>query len=455
MPNKRKDAFLTRARSGQLEIKNFTPSTGIGKFDARYDPNAKELHIHLKVQFVWVALTKDGHSPWTAGEQTEYSNALRRIVEDTWSENYTLAADKDDWRDLYARLFVHVEPVTTGAHYTIEVKKIHPGETSGSGIDRANWKGLFSNFDIFTEEKLSRDQGALVFKSKQIEEKLASSHASYIAFPENSSTIPPAGALALNSFCTAVQGLVSKELAESEFKIYVYGKIGSRENKVRNMATGKNRAKAVADMLRQRLGFKDLVKVVDSFASESWMQADLDKILTANGVSRPDINSRSFQGVVVLVKDIDLTKLPARGINRNYCVVAHECGHMFGLPDEYFGVNCLGLQEQVDLRTVVPTIYANLAKLKTTPLASVVEQAEAFSAMLKLGNVPAPVFMDSKNVVTTSIMYAGSDVLPAHYLTFWEALLTICYPYFWPDEWKIVPNAAGQGKKSNIAWFAQ
>jgi hypothetical protein len=227
---------------------------------------------------------------------------------------------------------------------------------------------------------------------------------------------------------------------------------------LKNLTTGKNRAKAVASYLGDRLGQPKLVEVVESFERESWMRQDLDRILRAAGVNDRDRQARAFPGVVLLTKDLTLATFAdsaTKGIQRDYVVVAHEFGHMFGLPDEYMGVNCLQLEQEVDLRTVVPAMYQQMAKLRTSPDPNLKEQAEGFAALLRTGNVPSPVFMNSTSIVTTSLMYAGSDVLPAHYLTFLEALLTICYPYFWPGEWKIVPNGADASKKSNLALFAQ
>jgi outer membrane protein OmpA-like peptidoglycan-associated protein len=455
MPKPRKSAFLERAQQGALEVQRFTPVTGIGRFDARLDVPGRKLHITLKCFFNFV--NNDGHPVWTAQEMMEYKAATKRIVEATWSDCYTLAVDKDDWRDIFATVPVTVVPVgdAGSAHYTVEVKKIHQGETSGSGIDRARWTGMFSNYDIYPEEKASRDQGALAFRAKQIEDKINATRTAFLAFDANSSKLTVTGAAALTSLANNLRTIFTKELSDSGYRIYCYGKTARTETGISNMTTGKSRAKAVADFLNQKSGFP-VATVVDSFKKEPWMATDLGRILTAANVPPQDRSTRHFQGCVLLTKDVGPTggNMP-QGIRRNYVVIAHEFGHMFGLPDEYFGVNCMGLQEAIDLRTVVPTAYRNLTRLKVTPRATVVEQAEGFAALLKQGNVPAPIFMDSTNTVTTSIMYAGMDVLPAHYLTFWEAMLTICYPYLWPGELKIVPNPTGSAKRSNVELFAR
>ncbi|MFN8857859.1 MAG: hypothetical protein ACK50P_19975, partial [Planctomycetaceae bacterium] len=48
---------------------------------------------------------------------------------------------------------------------------------------------------------------------------------------------------------------------------------------------------------------------------------------------------------------------------------------------------------------------------------------------------------NSASWVTESIMYAGSQVLPAHYAPLWEALLNCTWPHMLAGDWKIVPDA--------------
>ena len=65
------------------------------------------------------------------------------------------------------------------------------------------------------------------------------------------------------------------------------------------------------------------------------------------------------------------------------------------------------------------------------------QTANGFAALLDKGNVTSPLFMDTKQYVTSSLMYAGTDLLPAHYLTIWEAMLNCTMPYLQPHEWQI------------------
>ncbi len=359
-----RENFNEKARRLGLKVTNFTPCTGIGKFDAHYDPSQNQLTITLKVFYIFTNLS--GKTPWTGAEQLDFKKRYKEVIEATWGDCYSIASDKAEWRDLYARIVVKVEEVTSrpAAHYAIEAKNFSQGETAGSGIFRAEWKGNFSKWDVYPEDKATRDKSALSFKMEQIRDKIASAGADYIAFPPNSSTMSGAQMMPLQSLATSTRAIINKEMADSEFALWVYGKIGSAENALRNATTGKNRVKAVADQLRSKLtGVK--VNIVDSSSKEPWIIPMATKILRAHRFIEKDIQSRSFPGVMILVKDPGAAgaNLTA-GMQRNYVIAAHETGHMFGLPDEYFGVNCLNLEGQIDLLSCVPTAVRNLTRLR-------------------------------------------------------------------------------------------
>jgi hypothetical protein len=449
-----RENFNEKARRLGLKVTNFTPATGIGKFDAHYDPTANLLTITLKIFYTFINLP--GKTAWTGADQVDFKRKYKEVIEGTWSDCYTIASDKAEWRDLYARVAVKVEEVGSrgAAHYMIEASNYDRLDTARSGIKRLEWTGCFSKWDVYAEEKERRDKGALAFKMEQVRDKIAAAGADYIAFPANSSAMSGAQMMPLQSLATSTRSIISKEVAESEFAFWVYGKIGASENAIRNVTTGKNRAKAVAEQLRAKFpGAK--VNIVESSTKEPWILPLVNKILQAHKFSQKDIQSRSFPGVIVLVKDPGLGMNLTTGMQRNYIVAVHETGHMFGLPDEYFGVNCMNMEKQIDLLSTVPEALRALTRLRKEGDRYEPGQAEGFAALLKNSNVPSPVFMNSTSPVTTSIMYAGSDVLPAHYLTFWEALLNVCWPHFNPAEWKIVPNKAGEGKHSNVEFFAR
>ena len=72
---------------------------------------------------------------------------------------------------------------------------------------------------------------------------------------------------------------------------------------------------------------------------------------------------------------------------------------------------------------------------------SVVELAQGFFGATETGRCAGIGTHGFQSVLTTSVIHAGPDVVPAHYVAFCEALLKACNPYFWPGEWKI---AAGE-----------
>ena len=84
----------------------------------------------------------------------------------------------------------------------------------------------------------------------------------------------------------------------------------------------------------------------------------------------------------------------------------HEFGHAIGLPDEY-------------------------QNNTTGPLGT---QQTALGTLAAAAGVAAPAQWGDN---TSSLMSSGVDVLPRHYLTFWEALGQMTSPDITRNEWSI------------------
>jgi hypothetical protein len=91
-------------------------------------------------------------------------------------------------------------------------------------------------------------------------------------------------------------------------------------------------------------------------------------------------------------------------IQRGYNASAHEIGHMLGLQDEYAAADEEGHG-----------------------------MSEEHQALLDASGVEQhPIDAD-----TTSIMSGGKDVMPAHYVTLWEALGAMTQGFLQPQDWKL------------------
>jgi len=98
---------------------------------------------------------------------------------------------------------------------------------------------------------------------------------------------------------------------------------------------------------------------------------------------------------------------PQEGWQNRYSVAEHEFGHMLGNPDEYHD----------------PEHPHDEARKK------------AWTALVESAGVAVP--MKGEEASTSSQMSKGTDVLPAHYVTIWDALGELTTGYVTRDEWSL------------------
>ena len=523
--------FQELGRTNLLKVAEFTPSTGIGKFDARlethfngvFKPANSEFHITSRVFFEFSHAPNT--EPWTEAEENEFVANMTELVEKTWSGAHMLVSNKDDdsWPVYKVKVIVHLERVSSrgASHYCIKVSVGgKPGSVQAKIVQPADtrkkpgaWEGHFSDSDLMSDvEKLiqnpaitgisKRNKGAYKFRLAQINlimEKYRGLEA--IAFGLHRDDIPGQEAMALHSFCNALLPLISAEMYASGFRLLVYGSRSQRESGFSHRNLAGQRAAAVQRLLNRNLKLPKIVctacreivacprfttyrfncpscqaslevpkvaELVTRLDREPWLEPMITHLLARKGLPSSAIAKRDFGGAFIMVPKLDeqsssgegrYGKLSENGdkykwqpgphkffaaeeksLPRTYIVIAHEFGHMLGLPDEYLGVNCMALKEEIDLLELIPQVYRYLTNLPQTPIDRSVAQGEGFAALLKAGKVESPIFLNSFDFVTSSIMGAGSDLLPAHYLTIWEALVNCTQPAFLPGEWKIVPS---------------
>lgn len=137
----------------------------------------------------------------------------------------------------------------------------------------------------------------------------------------------------------------------------------------------------------------------------------LDQIITSNpqSVSKASLTSESGKVVDLQAQNLGLQ---VEGII-HYNVIAHEFGHMIGLPDEYEN----------------PTF---------NPKGTAAQNAKVIhkNGTLKLAEM-ARVACAPFGEYTESIMSRGTVVRRHHFITVWEALVAMTKGYMAPDEWEI------------------
>ncbi|MHB1853151.1 MAG: hypothetical protein ACYCU6_13415, partial [Acidimicrobiales bacterium] len=116
--------FFEKKMSNPLASTLFdnVPSTGMGKFDAKYDAKTGQLLITVKIHFEF-------KGTWTPDEEKQFQDRFITQVEQGWSGKYHFTCTKPGFTDLDVVPVVRVETVAKDkAHYAVEV---------GSGPGRA------------------------------------------------------------------------------------------------------------------------------------------------------------------------------------------------------------------------------------------------------------------------------------------------------------------------------
>jgi hypothetical protein len=129
---------------------NFLPSTGLGMFDAAYDPSASALNVTCKVKFDFrdgspseFPSAAPGDLAWTDALKTDWKSRYLSTVSSSWSGHHTFYCTKDWWEDLSAAVNVQFVEVENGEHFAVHVAKIPPGGFRQSSVTapESHWLG--------------------------------------------------------------------------------------------------------------------------------------------------------------------------------------------------------------------------------------------------------------------------------------------------------------------------
>ena len=358
-----------------------------GRFGISYQPGAGVLTVTVRVLFDFqdfpeelAAKHEKKHCKWAADERAKWSGEFCARIADRWSGKHTIRCIKEGWEEFSVAPKVVVQPVSEApAHYTVRVHKDLGGDRVRAGLDREKKEGDFSESNIEPEGKVDSTEAEA--KRTQILEREKTRLGAALAALGGAGGNPIAFAPGDNNVPVAARAKLwdfGKALAASlpgapRFPVQVLGECEPRES---------NRA----DLARSRA---DLVGTIVNGTSAGY---------PVRVSSRPDGEARR---VTVSIGD------PEEGWDNPYSVAEHEFGHMLGNPDEYDD----------------PLHPHDEAKRK------------AWKAMVESAGVSVP--MGGEEASTTSQMSKGTDVLPAHYATIWDALGELTAAYVTREEWTL------------------
>jgi outer membrane protein OmpA-like peptidoglycan-associated protein len=388
----------TQFRARSASALNFRPSAGYGQFDAYYWPASSLMAVIVKMKFNFVEA--DNTPPvatlwrmlfrgedisqffWTDAQKDQFSEEYRKRVAARWSFAHTFRSKKPCW-PFAATPYVapRVVGAAADAHFDVTVHKGSGGSKfRAENPGTPGWRGTGELYEEDNTESANFNSTLVARSERQrLERAVAAAAASPILFQKDSAVIQPADLARLHTLADAMK---AKNPSDPAIPITISGFASSEGPVARNDKLSEDRANAVANEL---LGAGVPQPMV---------------IVKGGPIGAPDDAAN---------RKVDITPsttFEGTYASNRFSAGEHEFGHAIGLPDEYKNITTgkLGAKQ---------TAFVNLAA------------AAGVAAPAQWGDM------------TSSLMSAGVDVLPRHYLTFWEALGQMTSPDITRNEWSI------------------
>jgi hypothetical protein len=417
-------------------IEDNIPSSKLGRFDAEYDPEAGILAITVRPRFTFTGT-------WTDSEKTTFATEFQQQVATKWTGQHDFVCTKQGMESLRARVVVRVEPAGPGdrAHFECTVQDQKSGDTF---IGRQQYadptqlgQGMFakpdsterphdnlkirctlalhdySRIELFLKENMTMEDGRAV-----------------IRFTKDK--INPEDAKSLENFVKILKQ--TTELGATPVPIVV-----TRHEKG-VFSNGKKRAEAVRAILAQNGHYP--IRIESAASQLATLKSERKKALKdyqednntgyreggrydKEALEQIDKAKDSLESTNVEVH-ADMKWAMAYKDSDPYSILAHEFGHMLGNPDEYFGYGpSLFKLKKDQLLETGREGDAQVAKaMSINPETSddTDDIQGGWGKLVARSGQKIPVMTAKGSTATSSMMNAGTIVLPAHYATIWEAL---------------------------------
>jgi outer membrane protein OmpA-like peptidoglycan-associated protein len=388
----------TKFRARSFSALNFRPSAGFGQFDGYYWPGSALMAVIVKMKFNFVEA--DNTPPaatlwrmlfrgedisqffWTDAQKARFETEYRNRVASRWSFAHTFRSKKPCW-PFSATPYVAPRVVydAADAHFDVTVHKGAGGSKfRAENPGTPGWRGTGELYEEDNKEDADFNSTRVARSERQrLERAVTAATASPILFAKDSAVIQAGDLTNLRTLAAAMN---AKNPSDPLVPITISGFASSEGPVARNEKLAEDRANAVADVLRSAGVPQPLV------------------IVKGGPIGAPDDAANRKVDIV------PSTTFEATYASNRFSAGEHEFGHAIGLPDEYKNITTGKLGDK-------QTAFINLA------------QAAGVASPSQWGDM------------TSSLMSSGIDVLPRHYLTFWEALGQMTSPDITRNEWSI------------------
>jgi len=432
--------------NGPYTLTNHVPSTGIGKFDAEYDPLSGQFKVIVKVNFDFVDYTDPNYqlearankpldakylqAQWDTTAKRPWIDEFKRQINTIWNGKFRMQCVRPGWADVVATPVMEVREVPNGQqHFKVKVDKA--ALVNGQ---KMRTMGGSSYVDS--------DKGIVQLREFDLVDKIAdpSVHA-YLHEGEKSGNITPAYKLDRQR----LDGLLAQ-----------FGRLSYQANSLSlqsprlllNLTDAINRTKIPSKLAHLHPIIIEKNMVTTTGVRTNWRLAAvraqrLQQQLQAAGVQNPiqiSLGSESFNGLVVKIAPPDPLIENVYVQNWSRISAAHEFGHMVGLADEYNPAATTEMVQKMISDGLLPpgTPGNHLSTKGASKSSGQGGKQTAFARLLEETNLSAPDFNpDQTAPMSTSLMTGGYELMAQHFVTFWEALTQMTAPYLDKKYWEI------------------
>lgn len=381
------------------------PSTGLGKFDAAWDPSSGQLQITVKIHFGFVAADDTpglfdlisqmasgvdvSQFFWSDAEKTTFAGDFVSNVRAAWSGQHVMNANRPCWEHYRAvPVFEVVQTdAAAGAHFDVTVHKVSDAErpfvyrsamNNENLSDPANqptgdlWETDNDTNANFRSGRVAQDE------RRRIDAAITAAGAGDVRFGRDSDVLAPSETGKLDRLAAALNQVYP---SAPRIPLDIFGWASAEGAAAHNDDLSERRAEAV----ERYLTGKGVPQPMTSVGGGA-IGAPNDAANRSAEVS----TDTAFEGTYT---------------GNEYAVGPHEFSHMLGLTDEYRA-----------------TEGGLLAGARTR-----------YQALMTSAGVEQPRWGED----TSSIVSAGTDVLPRHYVTVWEALGRMTAPDLTQSQWTL------------------